>query len=82
MTKLDEIQSCMTEMRDDVRKITEVLAGDEYGNPGLVKDHKDLKERFYKLREDVRKIKIIGGVLASILTFFITIAHHIKGFFE
>lgn len=73
MGKLDDIQNCMNEMRDDVKKITDVLAGDGYGNVGLVKDHKDFKIQFYKWRDEVKKIKIVGGVLGAIITFLFTI---------
>ena len=54
-------------MEKSLDKLHSVLAGDEF-NDGLIKDHKTLKERFYETRQDVRKIKIIGGVVSAIIT--------------
>ena len=73
MTQLDDIQECVNKLVKDVGEIKSVLKGDEYGNPGLVKDHKDLKERFYVVKEKVQKILVVGGVLAALLTLFIAI---------
>ena len=71
--KIDQLIKCQSLMQNDVKEIKTVLAGDDYGNEGLVKDHKELKDKFYKLREDVRKFKIIGGVLSFILGGVITV---------
>lgn len=73
MSKLDDIQNCLTEVRDDVKKITQVLAGDEFGNAGLVEDHKNLKTSFYKWRDEIKKIRVVGGVLAAIVSFFVAL---------
>ena len=74
-SKLDEIIASQTEflneqtiIRSDIKDIKQVLAGDDYGNDGLVKNHRDLKTVFYALRDDVKKIKVIGGVLGAIFT--------------
>jgi len=71
--KIDQLIESQSLIQNDVKEIKTVLAGDDYGNEGLVKDHKDLKDKFYKLREDVRKFKIIGGVLSFIIGGIITV---------
>ena len=55
-------------LKSDMEKVRAVLIGDEFNKTGLVEEQKTLYTKFYKLRDDVREIKIIGGVLYSLLT--------------
>lgn len=71
--QIEELKELVLKEHEDIKDIKAVLAGDDYGNDGLVTQHKTLKEQFYATREDVRKMKVIGGVLSAILTFFISI---------
>ena len=46
------------------------MKGDDYGAKGLVESHKNLKQDFGNVKEDVKKAKIVGTVIAAILAFF------------
>jgi len=65
-SQIEELKEIVLKGHEDMKDIKKVLAGDDYGNDGLVQQHKDLKERFYETREQVRKIWIIGGLLSAI----------------
>lgn len=82
MKILDEIQQTLIEfkkeftefknvefeqVKNDLKEVKKVLAGDEFGNQGLVKDHNDLTIKMYKIRDQVREVKIIGGVLYTLI---------------
>ncbi|PCJ57921.1 MAG: hypothetical protein COA65_08660 [Rhodospirillaceae bacterium] len=71
--KIDRLIECQGKMRKDVHSIKVVLAGDEFGNNGLVKDHTGLKEKFYLLRDKVSKIMVIGTVLITLIGLFVTL---------
>ena len=55
---------------EDVKEIKRVLKGDAYGAKGLVQSHKDLKKDCIEVRDDIKKAKIVGTVVATILGFF------------
>ena len=69
---IEKIFVCQTVMQADIKDIKKQLAGDDFGNDGLIKQHKTLKMIVYELRDDVKKFKIIGGVLFTILTLVIS----------
>lgn len=54
-------------VRKDCQTIKDVLAGDEYGNKGLVEKNICFEKKLQLLREDIRGVKIIGGVLYSLI---------------
>lgn len=55
---------------EDVKEIKRVLKGDTYGTKGLVQSHKDLRIDFNNVKDDVKKAKTVGTVIAAILGFF------------
>jgi len=64
-----EIQGIKKGM-EDVKEIKRVLKGDTYGTKGLVQSHKDLRVDFNNVKDDVKKAKTVGTVIAAILGFF------------
>ena len=67
-TDFDEFKKTEFEtVKTDCREIKAVLAGDEFGNKGLVEKNVCLEKKLQALREEVRGIKIIGGVLYSLI---------------
>ena len=78
--KLDHIITRQDQVTEDVTNIKNKLLGNEY-NIGMIDDFEKLKKTIYKLIEQVKKIWIIGSVLAVILTFLVSAAHYIKDFF-
>jgi len=64
-----EIQGIKKGM-EDVKEIKRVLKGDTYGTKGLVQSHKDLRIDFNNVKDDVKKAKTVGTVIAAILGFF------------
>jgi len=55
---------------ENVKEIKRVLKGDDYGTKGLVQSHKDLRIDFNNVKDDVKKAKTVGTVIAAILGFF------------
>ena len=55
---------------EDVKEIKRVLKGDAYGAKGLVQSHKDLKKDCIEVRDDIKKAKVAGTVIAAVLGFF------------
>lgn len=82
MVKLDDIQKCINDIASDVKEIRTVLSGSDISGKGLVAEHGILEKRVLKLRDEIKRIKIIGTILAGILTFFISIAKYITEFFS
>ena len=79
--KLDHIISAQATVTEDVANIKSKLLGNEY-NKGMIDEFGDLKTSHYKLVGKVQKIWIVGSMLAVVLTFLISIAHHIKDVFS
>ena len=55
---------------EDVKEIKRVLKGDTYGAKGLLVSHKELKRDCMEVKDDIKKAKIVGTVVATILGFF------------
>jgi len=62
------VEGKLDKLQESVDKITEVLAGDDFGNDGLVTQHRTLKTEFYKLRDIVQQHKVIFGGISLVLT--------------
>ena len=67
ITAIQKDMKSLERSMEDVKEIKRVLKGDTYGTKGLVQSHKDLKGDFNMVREDVKKAKIIGGVITTIM---------------
>jgi len=67
ITAIQKDMKSLEKSMEDVKEIKRVLKGDTYGTKGLVQSHKDLKGDFNMVREDVKKAKIIGGVITTIM---------------
>ena len=65
--KIDNLTSMVETLASDMKDVKRVLKGDEYGAKGLVESHKDLKKDFLVVKDDVKKGKVIGSVVAAIL---------------
>ena len=74
MKALTEDSSALKEdsrqLKKDVAEIKRVLKGDDYGHRGLVDSHKTLKKECIEVKEDIKKAKVAGTVIAAILAFF------------
>ena len=69
--KIDKMYSMVEALSKDMSDVKRVLKGDdEYGAKGLVESHKKLKKDCLEVKEDIKKAKIVGTVVASILGFF------------
>jgi len=65
--KIDKMYKMVECLSKDMQDVKRVLKGDDYGAKGLVESHKNLKHDFGKVRDDVKKAKIVGGVIVTIL---------------
>ena len=65
--KIDKMYKMVEALTKDMGDVKRVLKGDEYGTKGLVESHKNLKHDFGKVKDDVKKGKIIGSVITAIL---------------
>lgn len=65
--KIDNLTSMVETLASDMKDVKRVLKGDEYGAKGLVESHKDLNKDFLVVKDDVKKGKVIGSVVAAIL---------------
>lgn len=74
-----EIKQDIFSMCSDIKEIKTVLAGDKFGNEGLVNNHQKTVEKLYRLRDEVKTMKVVGSVLYSIIGIIIgTIAYFSK----
>ena len=67
ITAIQKDMKSLEKSMEDVKEIKRVLKGDTYGTKGLVQSHKDLKGDFNMVKDDVKKAKIIGGVITTIM---------------
>ena len=65
--KIDKMYNMVENLAKDMSDVKRVLKGDEYGAKGLVESHKTLKKDCLEVKDDIKKAKIIGGVLITIL---------------
>jgi len=65
--KIDKMYNMVENLAKDMSDVKRVLKGDEYGAKGLVESHKTLKKDCLEVKDDIKKEKIIGGVLVTIL---------------
>ena len=65
--KIDKMYCMVQALAKDMGDVKRVLKGDDYGAKGLVESHKNLKHDFGKVKDDVKKAKIVGGVIVTIL---------------
>ncbi len=72
----------LNEIQNDLRTIKELLAGDDFGNPGLVQQHHQLKGEFYKSKSDLQRIKWLGAIGTSMLMFVVAFKDEIKSLFS
>ncbi|MAH51499.1 hypothetical protein CMI37_37130 [Candidatus Pacearchaeota archaeon] len=68
--KIDKMYKMVECLSKDMQDVKRVLKGDDYGAKGLVESHKNLKQDFGNVKEDVKKAKIVGTVVAAVLGFF------------
>jgi len=66
-TKIDKMYCMIQTLAKDMGDVKRVLKGDDYGTKGLVESHKNLKHDFSNVKDDVKKAKIVGGVIVTIL---------------
>jgi len=68
--KIDQLYTMVQNLSTDMKDVKRVLRGDDYGGKGLVESHKALKKECLEVKEDIKKAKTAGTVIAAILTFF------------
>lgn len=68
--KIDQLYDMVQNLSTDMKDVKRVLRGDNYGGKGLVESHKTLKKDCLEVKEDIKKAKVAGTVIAAILTFF------------
>lgn len=67
-SKIDKLTTMVEELTKDMGDVKRVLKGDdEYGGKGLVESHRALKKDCLEVKYEIKKAKIIGGVLVTIL---------------
>jgi hypothetical protein len=70
-SKIDKLTTMVEALSKDMSDVKRVLKGDdEYGAKGLVESHKKLKKDCLEVKEDIKKAKIAGTVMAAVLGFF------------
>lgn len=68
--KIDQLYTMVQNLSTDMKDVKRVLRGDDYGGKGLVESHKNLKKECLEVKEDIKKAKVAGTVIAAILAFF------------
>ncbi len=68
--KIDKMYKMVECLSKDMQDVKRVLKGDDYGAKGLVESHKNLKKECLEVKEDIKKAKVAGTVIAAILAFF------------
>ena len=68
--KIDKMYKMVEALTKDMGDVKRVLKGDDYGAKGLVESHKHLKKECLEVKEDIKKAKVAGTVIAAILAFF------------
>ena len=68
--KIDKMYCMVEALAKDMGDVKRVLKGDDYGAKGLVESHKHLKKECLEVKEDIKKAKVAGTVIAAILAFF------------
>ena len=68
--KIDKMYCMVEALTKDMGDVKRVLKGDDYGAKGLVESHKYLKKECLEVKEDIKKAKVAGTVIAAVLAFF------------
>jgi len=77
--ELVEFEKKLDIISSDVKEIKKVLAGDEYGNDGLVKEHKFLKRDYYDLKDEFKRNKwYFTGIATAVSALIASIVAWVK----